>query len=358
MSDDIEYTTVEQQIEKLKEHNLIIGDESSAKRVLTLFGYSDLIKSYREPYVINSDNRKIYRSGVTFEQIYSLYTFDKNIRNAVMATMLDLEEHIKEIAADVIGNSFGVHQDQYLQYRNYQNRRKRKARFMLSGILDKLKSTLNTDKNPIYHYQTEHGIVPPWILFKSVYFTTIVNFIDLFKSTELDVMAERLYGGKNLNISSESLRKLMMDTLFICIEYRNVAAHGGRMYNYSCQSNLRTNEIFGDQIGGDLSGFSQLLFLLNLLDYDHPFNYLNSTLEHEVNRHCSQFPQDITYLGQVLNIDIEPRNSVYITKKSNKYHANPHCSGINVVSELDLLEAEKRGFIPCQRCAKNIIPIA
>lgn len=35
--------------------------------------------------------------------------------------MLDLEEHIKECAADVVAVSFGIHQDDYLKYRNYQN---------------------------------------------------------------------------------------------------------------------------------------------------------------------------------------------------------------------------------------------
>lgn len=82
-----------------------------------------------------------------------------------MAAMLDLEEHIKEIAADIIAYSFGLHQEDYLQYRNYQNKRKRKPRFSLPGILDTLKKTLDTDKNPIQHYRIEHGIIPPWILF-------------------------------------------------------------------------------------------------------------------------------------------------------------------------------------------------
>ncbi|HJA12344.1 MAG TPA: hypothetical protein H9799_05250 [Candidatus Mediterraneibacter merdipullorum] len=51
-NDEIEYTTVEKQIEKLKQQNLIIDDEEFAKKSLTLFGYSNLIKSYREPYIV------------------------------------------------------------------------------------------------------------------------------------------------------------------------------------------------------------------------------------------------------------------------------------------------------------------
>ncbi len=88
------------------------------------------------------------------------------MRNSVIAAMLDLEEHIKEAAADVIAKSFDVNQNDYLLYKNYQNKRKYKSRFTLSGVLKTLTNTLETDKEPIHHYQTKYGIVPPWILFK------------------------------------------------------------------------------------------------------------------------------------------------------------------------------------------------
>lgn len=351
-NDEICYTTVEQQIEKLKQQNLIIDDEFFAKEALTLFGYSNLIKSYREPYVIFSNDKKVYRSAVTFEQLFSLYSFDKNLRNAVMAAMLDLEEHIKESAADTIAEAFGVHQDKYLQYRNYQNKFKRKERFTLPKILDTLNRTLDTDKDPIHHYRTEHGVVPPWILFKSVFFSTTVNFIDLFKDSEKKCMVSRLYDTTKIILSNEAFKKLMMDTLYICIEYRNVAAHGGRIYNYKCKSALRVNEIFDTQDYPLIGGFSQLLFLLDLLEYSRPYNYLTHILETEVSAHCSEFPQDITYLGQVLNMNIIPKDIVYISENSNKYHINPHCSGIKNVKEIPLETAQENGYIPCKRCCK------
>ena len=175
--DTILYATVDEQIEKLKKQGLIINSLDFARSELALYGYSNLIKSYRDPYMIMSEEgSKSYRSGITFEQIQSLYILDKNLRNAVMASMLDLEEYVKEAAADVIAYKYGTNQNDYLQYRNYVNKKKRKQRFTLPAILDTLKKTLNTDKNPIAHYSQKYGVVPPWILFKSVYFSTIVKF--------------------------------------------------------------------------------------------------------------------------------------------------------------------------------------
>ena len=350
--DEIIYTTPEEQIEKLKSQNLTIEDEEYAKRALALYGYSNLIKSYREPYIIVAGDKKKYRSGVTFNQLVSLYILDKNLRNAVMAAMIDLEEYIKEAAADVVAHSFGTHPDEYLKFRNYQNKRKRKTRFTLTGVLETMRKALDTDKNPIHHYLTEHGIVPPWILFKSIYFSTMVNFIDQFKVLQKNEMVDKMYYIEKLEIEEDAARKLMMDTLSICMEYRNLAAHGGRTYNYVCDSDLRVQEIFAPEREVTVAGFSKLLFVLDLLKYRNPFLCLSHTLNEEVNRHCSEYPQDVTYLGQILNIDIVPTNTVYITESSDKYHANPHCSGIKNSTKMELEEALKKGLKPCKRCYK------
>lgn len=165
-----------------------------------------------------------------------------------------------------------------------------------------MKKTLDTDKNPIHHYSVEHGIVPPWILFKSIYFSTITNFIDLFKQPEQEKLVERLYDGTSLNLSSSKLCTLMIDTLFICLDYRNIAAHGGRIYNYESNCRLRIDEIWGSNAGISIGGFSQLLFLLKLFRYQSPYRRLRNALQHELNRHCNKFPQDVTYLGQILTV--------------------------------------------------------
>lgn len=302
--DEINYTTPTEQIEKLRSQNMIILNEDFAKEQLQQCGYSNLIKSYRDPYTLVSNGRKIYRSGITFEQVLSLYTLDKNLRNAVMSVMLDLEEHIKEAAADVVASSFGVHQNRYLQFRNYRDKSKRKRRFSLAGILETMQKTLKTDKNPIFHYSSVHGIVPPWILFKSIYFSSL--------------------------------------------EYRNLAAHGGRIYNYECKNKLRVIQ----NTNSNFHGFSLLLLLLSFFKYSSPFEILNDALTKELNRHCNLFPEDITYLGQILNVNITISNNVWVTGRSKKYHRDKHCSGILNAKSIDVKAAETQGYTPCKKCCK------
>lgn len=344
---EIRYTTPSEQIQKLRSQNMIVIDEEYAEEQLFQCGYSNLIKSYRDPYIFISNGKKMYRSGVTFEQLQSLYTLDKNLRNAVMGAMLDLEEHIKEAAADVIASSFGVRQDEYLQFRNYRDKSKKKYCFSLAGIIETMKKALKTDKNPIAHYSSSHGIVPPWILFKSIYFSTIVNFIHQFKPAEQTKMVKHLYD-PNSKIPKSVLPELMMDTLFVCLEYRNLAAHGGRIYNYECEKKLR----FYQNPDSSLHGFNLLLLLLSFFKYKAPLEILEKALNNELNRHCNAFPEDVTYLGQILNVDITVRNTVWITNNSQKYHRYKHCSGILNAKGIDIKEADSQGYTPCKKCYK------
>ena len=59
----INYMSIDDQIEKLKAQHLTFFNIDAAKNQLKIFGYSNIIKSYRDPYVIASDGKKIFRSG-------------------------------------------------------------------------------------------------------------------------------------------------------------------------------------------------------------------------------------------------------------------------------------------------------
>lgn len=347
---EIIYTTIDEQIKKLLSQNLIINDTDFAKEKLKLYGYFNLIKSYRDPYSLPTSDGLKYRSGITFEQIESLYILDKNLRNSVISAMLDLEEHLKAAVADVISDSFGTDVDDYLKFRNYRDRRRSNGKFSLNNILLEMRKATKIDKDPVCHYRVCHGTIPPWVLFKNVYFSTIVNLTSAFKATEKEKLVKHLYNVNRLSIPLENLKSIMMDTLFICLEYRNLAAHGGRTYNYTCKASLNYKYYPFDEANGP-KGFSQLLFLLNLLNYDNPVNLLEETLHREVNRHCNQFPEDATYLAQILNIDIIPRNIVWLSNHSKIYHQEPHCSGLTgPVSTFE--DAVEKGYRPCSKCCK------
>lgn len=182
------------------------------------------------------------------------------------------------------------------------------------------------------------------------------NLINCFKPAEQTKLVQSIYDSFLSNrISLESQRKLLMDTLFICLEYRNLAAHGGRVYNYVSSSKVRYSEIFSSSnMTIKYSGFSELISLLSFFSYKTPEEKLRKTLNTEINRHCRSYPQDATYLGQILNVNIVPQYFVYISPNSKKFHSVPHCSGIHSSFPIELNDAIQQGYIACKRCNRNM----
>ena len=343
-----QYTTPEQQIAKLKSQNLAFGDEKRAELSLSLFGYFNLIKGYRDPYVINNGSGISYRSGMTFEQICSLYLLDKNLRNAVIAAMLDLEEYVKEAVSDVLACSFGTDHRNYLRYSNFRNKKKRHPKFSLTHTLKRINDTLSRENDPIKHYLDTYGSVPPWVLIKVQFLGNVVNLVDQMKEPQQIMLFQRLYPADLGPVTKEHL-SLMMDTLFICYEYRNVAAHGGRIYNHTCRAKYRP--VSWARISS--SGFSQLLQLLSLMEYQGPYRHLDRVLNHEFTRYFNEYPEDITYLSSILNIDIRVQEFVWISGKSKRFHSAQHCSGMSNAFRIDYAKAIESGYVPCKRCCKN-----
>lgn len=124
---DFEYTTSGQQIKKLKGQHLIIEDERGAQIALQTYGYYNIINGYRHPYIIRTYEGKVYCPDTTFGQIFGLFSLDHLIRNAVMNSMVDLEEHLRATVAEVIGGSFGTDYHVYLERNKYRDRRGRNA---------------------------------------------------------------------------------------------------------------------------------------------------------------------------------------------------------------------------------------
>lgn len=299
---DFQYTTIDQQIEKLKSQKLIINNERQAKINLMTYGYYNIINGYRDPYIIRENGKKTYSPNVTFEQIYALFALDHKLRNSVILSMIDLEEHLRALVSEVISQSFGTCVDDYLDNHNYKERRVSNAKFSRNNLLQYMRDIAETTyKEPVRYYREEKGIVPPWILLKATDFGTLTNYIRLFKRREKDILLSMLYG--EIDTSEIVLYKdLMSDTLSFCLDYRNMAAHGGRIYNYVPNSIVRHPDV------QNIASLGVLLFCLSKLKYPAPYKIIDTTLSAALDHYCKLFPNDIERLGNAIGAEIHFNN--------------------------------------------------
>lgn len=361
MTKEIIASTIPAQIENLKAKGLVISNESLAIETLEIYGYYNVINSYKEPYIlINENKQKYFKPGTTFEQIFSLFQFDHELRNSIMVAMIDIEEHLRAIAADVISASFGTDIVTYLDRKNYQNRKIKDPRFSLDRILASLNQTaLNNNANPVKYYREKYGTVPPWILFKGIFFNTLVNYIRLFKSDEKDYMVHRVFGIREDVPIKNGVKNLFISTLFLFLDYRNLTAHGGRVYNYCPKSPLFLSKqdtkelehfIQNPKIEINKPGLEQLLFSLQLYRYKAPFNQVVKTLNSELNRHCNSFPDDIDFIENITGITISKTPTVWVSDNSRIYHEYPDCGRSKNLHNVSLEDARNNGFTPCKKC--------
>lgn len=343
------YTTTEQQIQKLKSQLLTFENENFAKQILQTYGYYNIINGYRDPYIIREYGKKKYNSDVTFEQIFALFSLDHEIRDAVLLSMIDLEEHLRAVVADIIAEDFGSDFINYLQKNNYRDRNVSNPKFRRNKILDGMIKTAETSNTqPIKYYREQHNIIPPWILLKGINFGTLVNFIRFFKAPQRNKLIRVLYEKRVNENNLEYYKDILSDTLFTCLEYRNLAAHGGRIYNYIPSCNIRCLQ------ESDLKkGLPQFIAVLQLFQYGQPFARINEALSRALNEYCPRYPNDLERLEKTIGFQIIAEHYVWANTKTKKMHSNQHCSGSNNCTKTSYQKALAEGYTPCKKCFKQ-----
>ena len=109
-----EYKTNEQLIEYLISKNVIIEDKEKALRNIERYSYYSIVNGYKSVFKDEDNN---YKPNVTFEEIFALYEFDKNIKAIFLKFTLEIEVIIKSLVANTLAEKYGV-QD-YLKIENF-----------------------------------------------------------------------------------------------------------------------------------------------------------------------------------------------------------------------------------------------
>lgn len=156
-----------------------------------------------------------------------------------------------------------------------------------------------------------------------------------------------LYGDRINQENIDKYKDLLSDSLFMCLEYRNLAAHGGRIYNYNPNSNIRlidTNKC--------RRGLPQLLYVLNSFGYRQPYERLRSSINRSLTEYCHDYPDDLQRLEHAIGFEIEVQEYVWVNNETQKYHSNKYCSGMQNSKSIELKSASDLGYIPCKKCCK------
>ena len=111
-----EYKTNEDLIRYLSSKGVTISDKADALQKIERYTYYSIVNTYKS---IFKDKNGKYIDNVTFDEIYALFEFDKELKNTILKYCLEIENVIKSIMANQISRVYGV--KEYLKTINWDN---------------------------------------------------------------------------------------------------------------------------------------------------------------------------------------------------------------------------------------------
>ncbi len=260
---DKQFKNLDEQIELFKYKGLVITDPEYTKEVLLRENYF-FINGYRHVFMKSNSNRK-YIDGTTFEELYSLFLFDRQFRNIMFKNLLILENNIKSIISYQLSKKYGYKENDYLKLKNFDPRPDKTRQ--ITDLIKKMKRQIRTNgpqHGATTHYITNYGYIPLWVLVKVLSFGIVSELYTVLKPED------RLAVAKIYNIDSETFSKYLV----MLSNYRNLCAHEDILFENRTQRviddtpyhvMLNIDKTNGEYIYGKNDLFAVIIIMKQLL---------------------------------------------------------------------------------------------
>jgi abortive infection bacteriophage resistance protein len=274
------FKNLDEQIEILKFKGLRIDNIDFTREVLLRENYF-FINGYRHLFM--TDNGKRFTPGTTFEELYSLFLFDRSFRNILFKNLLIIENNIKSIISYQLSKKYGFKEKDYLKESNFTTDYKEKRR--VEDVINKMKRQIrvNGEKHSAtYHYITNYGYIPMWILVKVLSFGLINELYGILK------LEDKVEIAKVYNLNPETF-KIYLELLS---NYRNLCAHEDIVYEHKTQTIipdtkyhelLNIKKIDDIYVNGKNDIFAVILIIKQMLSKDK-FNDLMNEINGALNK--------------------------------------------------------------------------
>lgn len=276
-----EFKTLDEQLGIFKSKGLTINDEEEARNILLKENYF-FINGYRRVLMVSSKEKKFVK-GSTFDELYAIFMFDRELRNILFKNLLIIENNIKSIMSYKLSVKYGYKEKNYLKESNFTTDNKDKRR--VSDVINKMKRQIRVNSqnhSATLHYITNYGYIPLWVLVKVLSFGLINELYGILKPEDQKEIAD-LY-----EIEMEDMEVY----LSLLANYRNLCAHEDIVFDHRTQKYISNtkyhNELkikqdeFGEYTKGKNDIFALIIILKQMLTKDefmHMMDEINLKLQ-------------------------------------------------------------------------------
>ena len=279
MMNNKEFKNLDEQIAIMEHKGMTVNDKEHAKEVLMRENYF-FLNGYRHIFLKSVTDKK-FIPGTTFEELYSLFLFDRSFRNIIFKNLLVIENNIKSIISYQLSKKYGYKESEYLKSKNFTSNPERSRQ--VQDLIKKMKRQVRVNAkqhSATSHYVNNYGYIPLWILVKVLSFGIVGELYAILKKDDQDQIAD--------------LYHLEVDTLItylpILSNYRNLCAHEDIVFENRTQrsiddtlyhSLLKIEKMDGEYIYGKTDLFALLIIIKQMISASE-FKLLINEINYEL----------------------------------------------------------------------------
>lgn len=222
----------------LRNRGLEVPTNGQPKRFLEEENYYNVINGYKDLFLAkDKDNNPIlpeqYQQGTHFNELKSLFLFDRELRFLFLKYILIFENSFKTVISHEFCRKYPK-PNSYLEIKNYVDNNPKKVLQQIS-ILTKTIHDKVDKEGAIKHYIEEHGSVPLWVLVNYLTIGNLAHLYAILTDADKNVIAKFYYDKYMKQYADDGMVRIssadLESALKIINLVRNKCAHDERLYN-------------------------------------------------------------------------------------------------------------------------------
>ena len=212
-----EYKNYTELLDYIISKGVSVNNKEDALNKIKTYSYYSIINTYKDVFK-NSNNE--YKKNVSFDEIYALFEFDKNLRSIFLKYSLEIEIILKSLLAETISSRYGI--KDYLNKENFDDTVNETTITESINVIEEEISKQKGKHEAVTHYIGEYGFVPPFVL------TKILTLGELSRLYAMLKQSDRQSISKNFKLSDKVLKQIIVNMTMI----RNICAHNDRLFSF------------------------------------------------------------------------------------------------------------------------------
>ena len=212
-----EYKNSNELLDYIISKGVSVNNKEDALYKIKTYSYYSIINTYKDVFK-NTNNE--YKKNVSFDEIYALFEFDKNLRSIFLKYSLEIEMILKSLLAEALSSRYGI--KDYLLKENFDDTVDETTITESINVIEEEINKQNGKHEAVTHYIDEYGFVPPFVL------TKILTLGELSRLYAMLKQSDRQSLSKNVKLSDKVLKQIIVNMTMI----RNICAHNDRLFSF------------------------------------------------------------------------------------------------------------------------------